>query len=174
MKTKLITTLFLIACVLPCMAQHLSKKTEDYVSSRVALIYNSIFQNLNQIDSEIENPILQDGNDIEEMYCSASWNSLRSRVEKKESEEEDLFFDYDYWIDAQDYCDLHLINVKVESLCYDRSVVSVVISNCGNLTKKYLELCYEHDDWFVNDFITSFRGNMKDYLEGKAYFYKNE
>ena len=123
---------------------------------------------------EIEESNIQDGSDLEEVYCSSDWNSLRSRVEEKESEEEDLFFDYDYWIDAQDYCDLHLINVKVESLCCDRAVVSVIISNCGNFTKKYLELCYEHDDWFVNDFITSFRGNMKDYLEGKAFFYKNE
>ena len=160
------------------MAQHLSKKTEDYISSRVTLIYNSIFQNLNQFDSlsieEIEESNLQDGNDLEEMYCSDDWNSLRRRVEEKESEEEDLFFDYDYWIDAQDYCDLHLIKVKVESLCCDRSVVSVVIRNCGYLTKKYLELCYEHDDWFVNDFIDSFRGNMKDYLEGKTYPSQNE
>lgn len=157
---KLTISIMLLACVLPCAAQHLSKKTEGYIVDRVTRIYNSVIQNLNQIDSMSDE-------ELERMYCSSEWNSLLSRVEEKASEYEEPYFDYDYWIDAQDFEDLHLINVKVESFCGDRAVVLVVFSNFGSLSKKYLELCYERDDWFVNDFINSHRGTMRDYLEQK-------
>lgn len=138
-----------------------SKKTEEYVLNRVLGIYNEYIHRLTVFENSLSMV------SFSELYCSEEWNSLNRRVCNKEEESGNLFFDYDYWIDAQDYTSLRVDEVTVETLADNLAIVSVKLSDLEVQKKIYLVLCYERDDWFVNDFIHSLKGSMQDFLNSE-------
>lgn len=162
-----------LGLVLVCsslLGQTAEKKTRSYVVNRVAKIYEDYIYNHNNINNR------QNHIDIEKKYCSDSYNQLIERVNKMDNNYPDEigFFDYDQWIDDQDFEDLRVVDIVMSLLEDDKSIVSVYIHNSGFVYPINLVLCYERDDWYVDDFydisilnkrIRSLKNRMRRYVE---------
>lgn len=89
----------------------------------------------------------------------------------KQVESEDIFFDHDVWINAQDFVDLTLVGAVVLEYKDEKARVEVKFKNFGEDRKAVVDVVYdkEKDTWLINDFIdptnkTSLMKMMEKYL----------
>ena len=91
--------------------------------------------------------------------CSKRFNDLTNKACKIADELDDIFIDCDHWVMGQDIdpkWSYKIRNIKVESDSI--AWAELTIHNFSN-HKVRLKLIYERDDWFVDDFITTYMEN---------------
>ena len=91
--------------------------------------------------------------------CSNRYNDLTTKACKIAEELDDMFIDCDHWVAGQDIdpkFSYKIRNIKVES-----DSIAWVEMNIHNFSdhKVRLKLLYERDDWFVDDFLTTYMEN---------------
>ncbi|MCQ2259001.1 MAG: YbjP/YqhG family protein [Bacteroidaceae bacterium] len=73
----------------------------------------------------------------------------------KQNATDDLYFDYDIWINAQDDGDLTLKKVDIISYSNEKATAEVNFTNFGEENKAYVVVEYdkEKDAWLICDFL---------------------
>lgn len=105
-------------------------------------------------------------------YCSKDWNATEDLVRcKDEALSGELgFFDSAYWIQGQDYADVNIRDLQIESIAKSRAEVRFILNNLGDDTPMRLVLIKEDGQWRIDNFITlseptyDWKAEMKDYL----------
>lgn len=108
----------------------------------------------------------------EEQYLTVEFQNLYSQAKKVEEENQDYFFDWDFWISAQDDEDLKVTGVTTTEKPGNKAAADVTLINFGTPTHIHLILKYEKGKWLIDDFIfsddetgSSLKQSMKDYIE---------
>ena len=76
---------------------------------------------------------------------------------------------------GQDFSELSISDVAVESINGSRATVVMMLHNCGSATPVRLTMVYERGNWFIDDFCedydasgpdtTSWKNSMLNYLK---------
>lgn len=129
------------------LAADIDKHSVAYISQRVDTIY-SRFGHC----------------DMDSSFCSDGYKDIMRQVYGQMGED-DILFDYDHWINAQDYD--RTLSAKVDSVALLDDVtatVRVLVRNFGKDSEVNLKLRFEHGDWFVDDFLAPDGENDRDYM----------
>ncbi len=141
MTRRIITAILLSLTLLPLYAQ-VDKQSKEYIKQRITNIYNH-----NTDDREFH-------------YCSKDYYALyKMVVEMDEALVGEIgFFSYDHWIQAQDSEEpkMYVRSVTIHSQA--RATVKVCIRDFGREQYITFPLVYENKDWFMDDFITEYKG----------------
>ena len=115
-----------------------AKHTQEYISQRIDTIYKY------KDDAKC---------------CSKRYNDLTNQACKIADELDDLFIDCDHWVAGQDIDPKW--SYKVKDIKIESDSVAWVELNIHNFSdqKVKLKLFYERDDWFVDDFLTTYVEN---------------
>ncbi len=125
----------------------------DDVKTRVEAIYTDVAEVYNK-SNKVLDPNLPDSADFDTRYCTTDWNrTLKAALMSQPDSDEIGVFDYDYWIQGQDYGDVSVSRVHVESLEGDRAVVTLTLSNLELDNDIKLYMLYERDNWFIDDMV---------------------
>lgn len=105
-----------------------------------------------------------------EVFSKNYWQ-IFSAVQRKDTESDELgFFDYDHWIQAQDWdtdLAMHIDSVEVKDNCH--ALVNSHITNCGNQSPLLIAMVLENGTWLIDDFITPDHANRSEKSEMKLY-----
>lgn len=143
--------------------------TKD-VEQRVRGIYDEVFGwYLAHV-----NVYSQNDTDHDKFY-SKDYRQTISDVASVDAESEDIgFFDYDHWIQGQDWdkdLAMEFDYVEIQDVRHARAHIR--ITNCGTQSPLVLAMVKEDGQWFIDDFITpapdccSEKAGMKKYLKEK-------
>ncbi len=134
-----IVALLMQFCVsLSAYADDTDKHTQNYIRQRIDTIY-SYHHKIN----------------LDSAFCSDQYRDLM-RQAVDQMAEDDILLDYDHWINAQDYSkDFSAHAASVNNLTDSTAVVKVAVHNFDKDGEIVLSMHYEHDDWFVDDFLPS-------------------
>jgi len=131
------------------------------VRQRVTEMYDEIFALYNKSD-EAADGALQMFND---MFLSRDFRNLDSTLSARQSDE--VFPDYDHWIQGQDWQNLSYSIDTISTLPGSRAMVQMNIVNFGH--PQALQLIMVKDDslWMIDDFVTEFseKQAMKELLQ---------
>ncbi len=146
-------------------------KTEEAVLARVNAIYTDVFGEYNEAD--LQESIPQSSPD--EKYCSSDWNTILGKVADFDSvnNPDDIgFFDADYWVMGQDFHELSISDVQLKDKSADgnKATVEFKLHNSGEVTTVDVDMVYEKDNWFIDNFIDvdndiNWKQEMLDYLK---------
>ncbi len=98
-------------------------------------------------------------------FRTSDYNDAEDKCYKKAGE--DLWIDYDPWIDAQEFENVSFTVKNVFTLGNDKAVVELEVKNMENVTAKYLSMKRQDGAFKIDDFTTSgntMRTFMEDYL----------
>ena len=162
-KTKILIVALLAACPLwacAVAAQTVPTDKEQLVA-RVKHIYNKVFAVYARAENDLS--VLNDTN-FDGLYCSDDWNQTVAKVTEKDSKNDDEigFFDADYWVMGQDFSELSISDVAVESINGSRATVVMMLHNCGSATPVRLTMVYERGNWFIDDFFEDYDASGPD------------
>ncbi len=91
------------------------------------------------------------------MYSFISLKLQEKIVEAydKQIETDELFFDFDVWINAQDFGELTLKDVNIIEYSGEKATAEVNFTNFGTDDKAYVVVEYDkkNDTWFICDFL---------------------
>ncbi len=93
---------------------------------------------------------------IDEAFCSKEWNELVSEVNKKDDlmpEGEIGFFDFNYWLQAQDYDSVSVSDIAVDFNSTNKANSTFTLHNLGTETPMQLPFIYENGKWVVDNII---------------------
>ena len=136
-----------------------------------------LINRVNEIYTEVAKAYPNEGelpptNHLDSLYCSSEWNRMLAVIDSIDSklEGEMGFFDFDYWIMAQDYRDISADSVVVEKMNVDSASVLIQLHNFNHVTPVRLEMVKENDLWMIDNFIDvsneyNLKLNMKKYIE---------
>ena len=143
------------------------KSAEDYtvkqVTARVSSIYNKIFLDYNHGH--------ENGTAYDKMYCTNAYNKVCRKIDEATSKSpgEVIGIDYDHWVQAQDYENLSYKILSVYIVSPSTTMVNVEITNTGIKTNVTLKMVYEHDNWYIDDFIVDGNSEVKTLREELQY-----
>ena len=116
--------------------------------------------------------------------CSAEYNRLNDKADSICEAQGGIWTDSDHWINGQDIDDHWWYKVKKVTIGKDgnTAIAEVVVHNFENNTI-YLHLVYEHQDWYVDDFVfrwseggkqeeLSEKNNAKEYIKEQCRYKK--
>lgn len=85
-------------------------------------------------------------------YCSASWRKDAKAVKEEEAKHRGELgcFDYDFWIQGQDWNKVSFSNVIVGVSSPDKAVATIIVHNGGD-SKVSLSLVRENGQWMIDD-----------------------
>lgn len=102
---------------------------------------------------------------LDDQYCSKDWNKTLRAVQKKVEKTDGIFFEADYWIEAQDFGDTKFRRiVDVKPLKDGSYLVSVEFrlfegDPANNISDHdqtiHVKLVKERGNWYIDDFLTS-------------------
>ena len=121
-------------------------------------------------------------------YCSDDWNNTLRAVQKKVEKTDGIFFEADYWIEAQDFGDTkfrQILDVKPQkdgsylvSLDFRLFEGDPQYNTSDTYQTIHVKLVKERGNWYIDDFltddseeqngegsVTSWKQEMLDYLE---------
>lgn len=130
--------------------------TATKVENRVKEIYATVFKAYNDEDTALDLTALEEKRKkFNAEYCSRGWNQLLNVVNRIDSIDfhgEMGFFDFDYWIMAQDWKDLSVSDVK--ALAYSPHMVQVefLLHNLGHAKPVTLLMVNERGLWKIDSF----------------------
>lgn len=129
--------------------------------ARVEHIYNKVFAVYARAENDLS--VLNETN-FDGLYCSDDWNQTVAKVTEKDSKNDDEigFFDADYWVMGQDFSELSISDVAVESINGSRATVVMMLHNCGSATPVRLTMVYERGNWFIDDFCEDYDASGPD------------
>lgn len=113
-----------------------SKQSEDYIRGRILSAYNQSYE------------------DRERLFTSKSYYKLWQQVQDKD----EAYFDYDHWLQAQDYDNPQVEIVSIHKESDKKASVVVRITDMGRSVDITFQVIYDTDDWYIDDFITEFDG----------------
>lgn len=118
------------------------------VAQRVTEIYGFLCKSMN--DSNVEAP---DGAAFERRFCSRAWNEEGKKVAQIDARHPgDMgLWDYDYWIQAQDYAHLSFRNVRIVSIENHQTARVKLILHNGEDVPLELKMVKEQGQWRIDD-----------------------
>lgn len=141
----------------------------------VEAVYNNYFHPSKEDEDKIDNAELtMFGMAYMDKYMSDNLMQKIVEANDKQIVDDNLFLDYDIWINAQDAVDLTLKKVNNIEYTEGKATVEVVFTNGGEECKSYVIVEYNKDknSWFVCDFMYPNQGSKKltrlidDFLDG--------
>ena len=118
----------------------LDKHSEAYIRQRLDTIYNCVDQRLLNLDSA---------------FCTQRYYALLEKALQLSEETGYVFLDYDHWIMGQDVSPEWTYTLKkIDQKTDSTAVVEMDIRNFGRHNYVTLEMKYERDDWYVDDFVS--------------------
>ena len=146
------------------------RNSEEYLVARVYDIYRNVFTENYDEDADLND---QDMPSPDEKYCTKSWNEILEKVsnyDNMNNPDELGFFDGDYWIMGQDFGDLSVSDVEVIKMDDKNATVSLNLHNFSNTIQVLLNMKYEQNDWFIDNFIDktndyNWKKEMEDYIK---------
>lgn len=141
----------------------------------VEAVYNNYFHPSKEDEDKIDNAELTlFGMAYMDKYMSDNLMQKIVEANDKQIVDDNLFLDYDIWINAQDAVDLTLKKVNSIEYTEGKATVEVVFTNGGEECKSYVIVEYNKDknSWFVCDFMYPNQGSKKltrlidDFLDG--------
>ncbi len=124
------------------------KELKGEVKARVEEIYGKICESYNAAQYDT-NKLLP----VEETYCSEAWKAQSAEVRRiDESRPDELgLWDYDYWIQGQDWQRLSFKDVKVRDVTKGRTAhAELTLHNSGDNNVR-LTLVWERGNWYIDD-----------------------
>lgn len=109
-------------------------------------------------------------------FCSTDWNGTLQKIhilDHKTNAGGVGFFDFDYWIMAQDFDNVHIDEIRIEDLESPSPHVFFDLHNFGTVTHIQLDICKEDGFWKINNFLNvgaeykDWKHAMKQYLTSK-------
>ena len=157
------------------------------VVNRVQEIYKAVFKEYNledslrNLDIHMENSVYERRADFEANYCSGEWNALLKKVNEIDSlyhQNEMGFWDFDYWIMAQDWHNLSISDVEVLSITPTEALVQFQLHNFDSSTPVVLHLVLEDGVWKIDDFPDvdndlGWKKSMQEYVDQETARNKN-
>ena len=132
------------------------------VANRVQEIYNVVFKEYNLEDS-LRNLDQLEGlgayghrGEFNRNYCSREWNRLSRQINEIDSlyhGDELGFWDFDYWIMAQDWHNLSISDVEVLSVTPTEASVQFQLHNFDSSKPIALHMVLEDGVWKIDDFL---------------------
>ncbi len=143
---------------------------KEYVAERVNAIYHDVFTQYYSEDADLNE---QDIPSPDEKYCTKEWKELLNKVidyDNTHNPDDIGFFEADYWVMGQDFGDLSISDVNVVKLDDDDATVELNLHNLGKTTTIRLEMEYERNNWFIDNFVDveygiSWKNDMEEYLK---------
>lgn len=134
------------------------KHSAEYLKHRVENIYKEVcglYRNSEDYDDS--HVIVEQISEaqLEEKYCSNDWNTKMEEVfviNATIHKDDYPYPDGDYWIMGQDFSDISVSDIKVEEMDGDNAVVSFKLHNYGSIIPVRLDMVFERDDWFIDNF----------------------
>jgi hypothetical protein len=157
---------------------HHSDEFEKAYHPHYRIVARDIFEELeiiagvNTVYRDVATGVMS-SDELRRRYCSEDWNKTEGKVREfddKYNQGMVGFFDYDYWIQAQDCDNIHISGLAVESRKGNRATVSFLLHNFDSATPMKLELVKEKGEWKIDNFISSgyyphdLKAEMKEYL----------
>ena len=122
------------------IATVVDKHSETYIRQRIDTIYSYVDQGLVNLDS---------------IFCTRRYYTLSEQASQVSEETGYLFLDYDHWIMGQDSSPEWTYTVKrIDNITDSTAIVEMDIRNFGQHNAVNLELRFERDDWFVDNFVS--------------------
>ena len=150
-----------------------NKHTEDYLRVRVDTMY-SMYKNP-KYDKVGMRIYYGKRVNRDSAYCSMDYNKLLAKAEAIAAEYEEPVLDYDHWSRSQDDNNFVCEEFKISNMTDSTAIVKVMARNCNEPTTITLSMCFERNDWFVDDFLSEDgigeKVYFKEYIE-KATFYQ--
>lgn len=142
----ILTTLFVLMLTAPTLWAQ-DKHSETYIRQRIDAIYDNLVHWTTEEDIEmpefLPNP--------DSLYCTTRYNTLMAQALNCLGEE-DILFDYDYWICGQDVNrDFRHQIEKVRDITPTTAVVELKVINFDE-HDVVLTLIFERGDWYIDDF----------------------
>lgn len=128
----------------------IDKHTEAYIRERMDSIY-SRYQDKNVVQGKFGREIKRDNYDGK--YCSMRYKKLFKEASAICEKNDVILLDYDHWTCSQDDGDFRVKNIKVQTITDSAALAIVEATNYGHHTTIRLKLCFERDDWYVDDFL---------------------
>ena len=118
------------------------------VAQRVTEIYGFLCKSMN--DSNVE---ALDGAAFERRFCSRAWNEESKKVAQIDARHPgDIgLWEYDYWIQAQDYVHLSFRNVRVVCIENHQTARVKLILHNGEDVPLELKMVREQGQWRIDD-----------------------
>jgi len=89
------------------------------------------------------------------LYCSSDWNKTLHEVQTIDAQHADGtigFFEYDYWIMAQDKGNASIHSLSIEDLQDTSATMFLDVHNLGTTTHVQLDIVKENKSWKIDDF----------------------
>lgn len=148
------------------------KHTEAYLRERV----DSFYFNYRNPRYEKNGMRIYNGKFVnrDSAYCSKSYQDLLAKAEEIAQENEEPLLDYDHWTNSQDdnnfTCEINKINNMTDST----AVVKLKAKNSGKPYTITLNMRFERNDWYVDDFISDDgigeKTYFKEYIERNTFY----
>lgn len=130
--------------------QKFAKHNEDYIKTRMKLIYALVF-----------NSVETGHYAIADYFFSDEFRALYETAESLTPYGEIGFYDFDPWVRTQNYTRPCADIVKAYDITMKSALVDVVVyptSETENAIEVKVRLRFEHGDWFVADFNNDLNG----------------
>lgn len=133
------------------------------LENRVRDIYADVFRVYNREDSLRNLDLLGDDpgaiahrNEFIDKYCSKDWGKLVSKIAEIDSlshRNEQGFWEADYWIMGQDWHNLSISDVKVQSCADNQAIVTFQLHNFDTAKPVTLKMVNEDGQWRIDNFM---------------------
>lgn len=139
------------------------KHTEAYLRERV----DSFYFNYRNPRYEKNGMRIYNGKFVnrDSAYCSKSYQDLMAKAEEIAQENEEPLLDYDHWTNSQDDNNFTCEISKINNMTDSTAVVKLKAKNSGKPYTITLNMRFERNDWYVDDFISDDGTGEKKYFE---------
>lgn len=147
--------------------------TKEDAKAFVEAVYKTYLNPSEEDESKIDDAeITVFGMAYMSQYMSDNLQEKIVEANDKQVADDEIFFDYDIWTNAQDNSGMTLKEVNSVELAGETATLEVVLTNGSDETKVYpiIEYNKEKGCWFVSDFLVSgkkYLGIIEDYLNGE-------
>ena len=148
------------------------KHTEAYLLERV----DSIYFNYKNPKYEKNGMRIYNGKFInrDSAYCSKSYKDLMAKAEEIAEENEEPLLYYDHWTNSQDDNNFTCEVNKIKNMTDSTATVVIKAKNAGKPYNVTLNMRFERNDWYVDDFIsddgTGEKTYFKEYIERNTFY----
>ena len=131
-------------------------QTKEAAKAAVEAAYNLYFNPADEQEGDApEGEITLLGISFMDKYMSNSFKELIVMAYDEQVESDEIFFDYDPWVNAQDWDNPTLKSVSITDYSDQQATAEVSFTNFGEDRKAYVVVEYdkEKDAWLICDFL---------------------
>ncbi len=148
-----------------------TESTDAGAAKALKDIYDDVFGWYEKAENNLS--LLGQMPDFNALYMSADYKKVLREVEAidKDCEADGMigFFDYDHWVDGQDFKNLSLDIMSLSGAASGKCRAEVVITNLGVKKRVGIDMVLENGKWKIDDFCTdgsSEKARMREYVAG--------